>query len=958
MKLRRRTIIPIAAVPLLLIVLLALVPLLFRGRIEAALQTQLEKSVAAQVTWSGAGMSLLRDFPNATLTVHDLAVVGVDAFAGDTLLSLERLRTELDLGSVWRAVFGDGAIDVRGIAVERPSVRLVRLEDGRASWDIVKPREVSADSERDPMDVTLRSLTIRDGRLLIDDRAAGLSGSVSALEHTLSGDFRQSRFVIRSRTSADTVSLRFGGVPWLSRAAVGIDADIDADRVERRYTLRDNVVRVNALELRSEGSLALGTDSSAVDVSFSAPGTAFADILSLVPAIYTQSFATLRTAGTLSMNGRVHGGVGNGAFPAFEIRARVEDGSFQYPDLPLPARDIAFDLNVVNGGGAADSTVIRLDGMRVVLGSDPIEGSFALRTPVSDPDVDVRLVGRLELENVGRTMKLEGMEELRGTLVADAAMRARQSDVEARRFERVTASGSVEATDVAVRFGVTEAAAANIDAPDDDATDAVAPVAGGTTRAGRDVRIDHALLRLTPQHAELADLRARSGSSDVAMTGTLDNLLGYALGRDVLRGSARITSSNVNLDEWRSDDEASALPVPANVDVDVRADIARLTLGTLEMRNATGALHIRERRATLSDFRMDMLGGSMAVSGYYETLEAVPPRFDVALRVSDFEVPAAFAGLATMRALAPVAAYAEGRMSADLELAGALGPDLAPVLDVLTGDGALETHDIVIRDFPAFDRLAERLSIDQLRDPALRDLESSFAIHDGRLHVRPFDVGVGPLAMTVTGSNGFDQTLDYELMLRMPRALMGADANRVLTSLASQSQRAGLDLQAAETVGVGVRLTGDVRDPDLGLDLRDVAGSTAARIEQALRDRAAGGVESVEQRVDSAAEAARQRAEAEAARIVAEAEAAAAGIRAQAQELAERVRQEGAARADSLVANAGSPAARIAARAAADRLRQESDAQADRILRDADARAEALVEEARRRAETVRSEGV
>jgi hypothetical protein len=42
----------------------------------------------------------------------------------------------------------------------------------------------------------------------------------------------------------------------------------------------------------------------------------------------------------------------------------VDNGAFQYPDLPLPARDIYVDLSIANPGGDADSTVVRLERFR------------------------------------------------------------------------------------------------------------------------------------------------------------------------------------------------------------------------------------------------------------------------------------------------------------------------------------------------------------------------------------------------------------------------------------------------------------------------------------------------------------------------------------------------------------------------------------------------------------------
>ena len=924
---RRKLAVFLALIPVLLLALLITVPLLFRGRIEARAQAAINDAVGAQVSWGGLGLSVLRDFPNVTLRLDDVVVAGIDRFEGDTLLALDRFEGVLDLGSVLGNLRRGDPVVVRSIALDRPVVRLVALEDGTANWDIVRargpaPEQAAPERGVRALEVSLRRLELSDGRISIDDRKTGLVASVEGLRQSLSGDFGKTRFTLRSRTAADSVSVRFAGVPYLSDARLEVDATLDADMAAKRFTIQENRIRLNELVLESSGTISPAGDSVAVDIAFRAPSTAFGDILSLVPALYAQSFATLETDGTMAVEGWVRGGIGKDVFPALAVEAAVADGRFRYPDLPLAARDIAIQLAVTNPGGDVDSTTLRLDRVHVVLGDDAVDGSFVLRTPVSDPDVEFRVAGRVDLANVGRAVKLERVDQLAGVVVADASMRARRSDVNAGLYERIDAAGDIAVTDFVL---------SKPDMP-------------------RAVHIDEALLRLTPRHAELAAFHGRSGNSDLSATGRLENLLGYAMRGETLRGEARLVSERVDLNEWRSGGGARAVPVPPNLDLELSADVGRLTFADLEMSNASGELHVANQRAMLEQFRMDVLGGTMSVSGFYETTTPEQPTFDLQLGLADIDVPGAFRDVATIRAFAPIAQYAQGSASADLQLGGALGQDMAPVLAGLSGLGSLRTSGLVIQDFPAFERLADLLEIRQLADPALRDLRSSFAIADGRLHVRPFDVEVGPLTMNVVGSNGLDHSLDYQLSLQVPRSLLGDAANRVATRLASRASRAGLDIDVPDVIGVSVRLTGTVTAPTLTTDLHDVAGSATRGVEQALREEVATRVDSIEQRIDSAQADAQRRAEAEAQRIIAEAEQQAAAIRQEARLAAERVRQEGYARADSLVARADNPVARVAARAAAERLRSETDAQAERIVREADARAEAIVAEARRRA--------
>src|SRR5689334_2599843 len=127
-----------AAVLGAMLLVLALTPLVFRDSIVARVKAEANQAVNARVDWRDAGLSLLGDFPNLTLRLDDLSIAGTGRFAGDTLARMRRLQLVLDLGSVVRSVWGGGRIVVRSVALERPVVSLLALEDGTANWDIVK----------------------------------------------------------------------------------------------------------------------------------------------------------------------------------------------------------------------------------------------------------------------------------------------------------------------------------------------------------------------------------------------------------------------------------------------------------------------------------------------------------------------------------------------------------------------------------------------------------------------------------------------------------------------------------------------------------------------------------------------------------------------------------------------------------------------------------------------------
>ncbi|HKK28684.1 MAG TPA: AsmA-like C-terminal region-containing protein [Gemmatimonadota bacterium] len=939
----RKIVLGAAAFLALVVVLLAVVPLLFRGKVEERTRRAATEAVEARVEWGSAGLSLLRHFPNPALRVGDLTVTGIGPFEGDTLAAVGRLDVVLDLGSLWGAWRHGAPVVVRSVVVDEPTLHLVRTAEGAASWDIGKKTEAEGETpaagggEARGLSLGLRSLEIHDGDIAFSDRAKRLEVSMVGLEEALSGDLSRDSVVLRTRTRADAVSASFGGLPYLRRSPLDLTADVRADLARKRFALGDNELRLGDLALDVSGSVSAAEGDRSVDLSFSAPETDIRGLLSLVPGLLTKDFASVETAGTMSLSGRVRGSWGGGAFPGFDVQAAVRDGRFQYPDLPLPARDLALDIRASNPGGDLDRTVVRLDTLHAVIGDDPVDASLTLRTPISDPDVDLKVAGTLDLAALRRTVPMEGVQELTGTVSADAALRTRRSWVRSRQYDRITARGGAEAHDVALRAEALPHA----------------------------VAVQEARLRLTPERAELTTFRGSVGSSDLRMSGTLANLVGFLLRDQDLAGQATLESRHFDLDEWRSrEDTLRVIPVPRGVDFTLSTSIDTLSYGALGMTGARGKVVVRDRRITLEGFRADLLGGRATASGFYQTTDVTRPTFDAALRLDSLDIQAASEKLATVRALAPVARWARGRFSSDLSLSGAFGPDMLPRFGTLSGRGSLQTTRLSLEGFPPLQRVAEALKIPALASPSLAPVRASFDIADGRMKLSPFTVGAGDFAMTVSGSNGVDGSLQYGVQLQAPPTALGEAARRTVSGLLEKAGRSGVDLGSVGAVQIGIQLAGTVTDPTVRTDLGSTLESAGGGVKQALQGQAEAAGAKALQGAGAAAESARTGAERRVAGATEEARARARSILQAAQEradsvrsaargLAEKVRAEARDRADSLVANAQGPVAKAAARVAANQLRQQADTQADRIVREADRRADAIMAAARARADSI-----
>ncbi len=124
--------------------------------------------------------------------------------------------------------------------------------------------------------------------LIYDDEPGQLYVEMKDLDHQGSGDFSNTMVDFETTTTIEALTVSSGGVRYLRKANLELDFNAGLDLAKKVYQLRDNRLRINALELAADGSVSQPNEEDiAMDLTFEASKTSFGSILSLVPAAYT-----------------------------------------------------------------------------------------------------------------------------------------------------------------------------------------------------------------------------------------------------------------------------------------------------------------------------------------------------------------------------------------------------------------------------------------------------------------------------------------------------------------------------------------------------------------------------------------------------------------------------------------------------------------------------------------------
>ena len=804
-----------------------IVPIFFKDKIMALVKKELNDNLNATTDFKDVDISLFHNFPHLSVSIKELSIVGKDAFKNDTLIAAKSIDVALDL---MKAI--NGTYDILNIGLITPRIHAIVHDDGKANWDITKPAPPSSApaAESKPFALKLRKYSIENAFVEYDDQQGKMHVIIENLEHKGSGDFTSDAFTLATNTTADAITYIMGGVPYLHKVKTAIDLDLQIDNKTSKYSFNTEKIQLNGLKLATKGFVQMpDTNNMVMDIQFSTPSNDFKDILSLVPGIYQSNFKDIKTTGKLTLGGFVKGTYNKKQLPAYQFNLGIQDGSFQYPDLPQKVSDIQVKLAVNNPDGVTDHAVVNLEKAHIQFGSEPFDFRMLLKTPVSDQWIDASAKGRIDLAQMQKFVKMEAGTKMSGIVAADVSVKGSVAAAQKQQFDKIDASGTI---------GITDVAYVSKDYPDG-------------------VNLYSLKFTFNPRNVTVSDMKGKYMGTIFSGDGSIDNFLGYYLHNEALTGKFNLTADQVNANKFMSTEpapkpEAAPKPstepflVPSNLDIELHASIGTLKYDDIVLTGVQTALAVRNQVVNLQNVSGKGLDGTMKVSGYYSTKtdkKSPDIQFDYALEGVD--VQKTYAAFPTVQKMMPTGKYISGKVTSHLTMSGKLGGDMSPITNSLTGKGDLLLLSGLLSNFPVTDQLAEKLHITQFKTIPVKDLKLFFSFANGRITVDPYKMKIGnDIDAEIAGSHGFDQTMKYGANFVIPRSLLGTQGNAMVNNLVSQATSKGIPVTVGEKVNLAVNITGTITSPKIETNLKNVVGNAVNSVKEEIK-------KEVEKKIDS-----------------------------------------------------------------------------------------------------------
>jgi len=919
MKLIKKLLIIIPVTLLAIFLVLLVTPILFKGKIFELAKKELNGMLRATVDFSDVKLSFIRNFPNAYVALTDLLVTGTDEFEGETLVAFKSLSVTVDIMSVIKM----DNIKVKSVLLDQAEVNAHISESGKPNWDIMKggetsgvpPVEAPSPGETKPKEtapattlkIGLKRFEIRNANLSFIDDSSKMKATVNGLNYFLQGDMTLDNAVLSMKLDIADVNFWMDNIRLLNKAHVGFISEVAADLKNMGFTLKENQFNLNEIALKFDGLVQMPGDIN-IDVAFATKKTDFKSVLSLVPAVYMKDFESITTAGSFTLSGDVKGTYNKEQMPRANVNLIVDNAMFKYPDLPKSVNNINIAVKAFYDGVVFDKTTLDVDKLHFEMAANPFDAEAHVKTPESDMQVSAKLAGKIDFNSLVDIVPLDDIT-LKGLLDCDLVLAGRMSTFEKEQYEDVDARGMLKLSGF------------NFETPD-------LPQA---------VNIASTQLNFTPRRVDLVNFDAVIGKTDIAMNGTLEKFIPFVFKGDTVRGNLVLKSNNIDLNEFMAGEKKeeaketadttplSVIEVPKNIDFAMNVNIGRILFDKLNITNTIGTLLVKDGKLQMQNLAMNMLEGSVTLTGEYNTQDIKIPSVNFGANIRQVDVASAISSFDILGKILPQPQNYAGKVSANLTLNSILDEHLNPVLDTVASKGQLQTHNLRMQNSELFGTMANLLNNESWRTPTLNNLNIRYEVRDGLLTVEPIHINIAQSSLELSGSQGLDMTLNYKVNASVPVSIVGSGATDLLRKIPG-----GSNIRDFKVTGL---IGGTVTSPVVSLGVADMVSNVVGTVTQAVK-------EQVKEEVDK-----------QIAVIMAEAERQAQNIRNTARQTANRIRSEANAAADRLENEAKNPIQKIAAKTAADALRREGENNAVKVEQEAERQITTIMDTARRQAQ-------
>lgn len=766
----RQVFVVVGSILLLLVILLLLLAAFFEERIGRIVIDEVNASLKTELRVEQAELSLIWDFPDASVSLKNVEVQGAN-YQEQPLLKAENLAFKFGILGLF-----SGNYVVESIEMEKGSIYVVQGKKG-SNFEVFRQEEETKSKKALYLSIdeaVFKEVTFYYHNQEQQHEAKGLFDNAY-----FAGRFKSTDFDLRSTAEMKMDFIRIDGSDrFLRKEDLAYETLIEVKGAEQKYNISEIKLFVDGNSFAADGFWQQKDQGLLLNLNLESESAQLQSILALLPSSLTREIGAFNSEADMFFNASIMGLYTPNSQPGIDFSFGLKDGSLRHPDLKQALEDVSFRADFSNGEGRSNSTAsFEISDFKAQLDGQELEMQLRMDN-LNDPQVNFSLSGVADLHALYPLLG-PGFEAGRGRLEINSLyLQGRYKDMlSSSRLSKVRMGGELRLRDVDLSY------------------------------QNKGLRIPDGRIKLQENILQVEQLQLEMGESDLLLSGQAKNLLPVLLADSTNRQQAQLLfnfalqSEKFQMGDFRHFFSASNDSSQVDSSLQIEA-VSRFLRGKIALRIADfqydflqaqqlkGELKFEPRLLQIKQASAQAMGGTVGLNS--EVVLSNQPKISAYLDLQKVDIQRLFKECKNFGQSVLTNANIHGQLTSLLKVEAAfdrygnfLDEQLYAIMDVFIENGEL-------LNFELLQRFAKYVKIEDLQRVVFSDLKNQLRIENQTVFIPAMFIRSNAANLLISGTHRFNQDMEYRVKVNASQVIMNAfrEHNSDYTPL--KAQRAGL----------------------------------------------------------------------------------------------------------------------------------------------------------------------
>lgn len=772
------------------IVLLLLLAQRFLGpEVKKLFVTEINKSLTAEVQVDDVELSLIKDFPFASVRFTGVRMKeALTPPSKNYLLMAGSISLRFNIWDLLQKKYKIKVIRLADVEIA-PHV----LADGNDNYHFWKK---SSGSDNQNFNFQLQRIIIHNLHLRYSNDATAAFLDLHIPGFVAKGNFSSSRYTLDLAGNILLHKFKAQGAGQISERTINTWLVLDADNEKGLYTIKKGKLETGKLTLTAEGNILYQGEQKNVNLKVSATGSTLGEMLSLVPAEYTKTFDGYRFEGKGNVIAGISGAIADGRTPAVNVRLDMQNGTIAERKSGISLQNVsATAVYSVKQDGMNET--LSISNLKAKLGDGFISGSLSMQG-LSSTNMQCNLNASLNLNELQQFIKYEEFTSLSGWIKLNASFSGEIADIsnpEASDFlaSNLSGSGSIQQATLGLR------------------------------NYGLPVKNIQSVFEFNGNDLILQQLSFALGRSDFSLKGALGNLLPWLFVKNQTLGvSGSLVAQRFDWDELSgaqkgtSDEFQFSLPVDLSVN-NLELQTKNFTFGKFSATGLKGTAHMNDKVLSVNNIAMQTCQGKVTGQA---NINARADKFSLIQAKAHLEkvnVKLLFTQFGNFGQDDLKDENLEGLITADVVFAASMLNNLDIDLNSVKTHADVKIENGRLVNYSPMQSLSSFLKVEDLADIRFATMQNQIDISNQTIYIPAMEIKSSALDLQLMGTHTFDNELEYHFTIALAD-LMASKFKKRNNRVDKQSEFGEVEEDNRGRTKIYVSLTGTVDNPVVKYD--------------------------------------------------------------------------------------------------------------------------------------------